>query len=571
MEQKPLYLPVRTLKKYPKLKDYGKKSKSLGSGTYGNVYIREKDGKQVAIKQSYINSDNGLNMATIREVCVLLNLNHINIVALSDVFVNKFYINLVLDKANRTLKDVINYDYDTLGYYDDIKKYSYQLVRAVAYCHSNGIIHRDIKPANILIYDQDLLKLADFGLARSSLPTTAHRQSTNNINITMTQEVTTLWYRAPEILLGTNKYSYAIDNWSMGCVIAEALCGDILFDGMCEKTTLEKIAELIPLDQNTMTVFRSFPAFKSAIWNVDPVDMDAKCNITLIHGLLTLNPNMRMTAYDALNNEYFNEIKDEVDAAFPAPKIFKPECDEILLLRENPINRTVMMYATPAIRRSLIVWLFELHSKLYLRRRTYYLTIYLVDKYLSLRPYFPNQSLHLLGIAAMSLAADIEEIYAPDIKTFIRTTRYKENDMFDFKQKLWQELGFNLLISTAYDFGIVYLNSITTKNGSIYDKFIEILLKILMSDTYTKPDFQKHLISDISDHDLALSCIVATYKLLNLGLPTGCFKISTHHQMVAEEILLLLPIINSYPIVKNLNNLLYPKSGPKIYFKKQSL
>lgn len=96
-----------------------------------------------------------------------------------------------------------------------------QIIKGISYLHSKNVIHRDIKGANILISSEGVVKLADFGLARVYYP--------NNKHVRYTNKVVTLWYRAPELLLGSNNYSDTVDVWSLGCVFAEMFLGDVLF------------------------------------------------------------------------------------------------------------------------------------------------------------------------------------------------------------------------------------------------------------------------------------------------------------------------------------------------------
>ncbi|PNX91220.1 cyclin-dependent kinase, partial [Trifolium pratense] len=106
-----------------------------------------------------------------------------------------------------------------------IKCYMRQLLTGLHYCHVNQVLHRDIKGSNLLIDNEGNLKLADFGLARSF---------SNEHNANLTNRVITLWYRPPELLLGTTRYGPAVDMWSVGCIFAELLHGKPIFPGKDE-------------------------------------------------------------------------------------------------------------------------------------------------------------------------------------------------------------------------------------------------------------------------------------------------------------------------------------------------
>uniref|UniRef100_A0A8R1DLK9 cyclin-dependent kinase n=2 Tax=Caenorhabditis japonica TaxID=281687 RepID=A0A8R1DLK9_CAEJA len=124
-----------------------------------------------------------------------------------------------------------------------VKSFMWQLLSALSYCHLRRIVHRDLKPQNILVSDAGIVKIADFGLARSfSFPSRNY-----------THEVVTLWYRPPEILLGSQRYSTGLDMWSLGCIFAEIASNKPLFPGECEISQLFKIFEIVGTPNNKAT------------------------------------------------------------------------------------------------------------------------------------------------------------------------------------------------------------------------------------------------------------------------------------------------------------------------------
>ncbi|KAF9355615.1 Cyclin-dependent kinase catalytic subunit [Mortierella sp. NVP85] len=176
------------------------------------------------------NEDEGVPCTAIREISLLKELKHDHVVRLLDIIHDENQLYLVFEFLELDLKKYM----DTLPMTsisglppDQVKEYLYQLIRGVEYCHARRILHRDLKPQNLLIDEMRNLKLADFGLARAfGIPLRSH-----------THEVVTLWYRAPEILLGSRHYSTAVDIWSIGCIFAEMVLKKPLFPGFSPEST----------------------------------------------------------------------------------------------------------------------------------------------------------------------------------------------------------------------------------------------------------------------------------------------------------------------------------------------
>ncbi|MBA0547603.1 hypothetical protein Golob_018753 [Gossypium lobatum] len=187
-----------------------------------------------------------------------------------------------------------------------IKTFLYQILRGVAYCHSHRVLHRDLKPQNLLIDRRtNALKLADFGLARAfGIPVR-----------TFTHEVVTLWYRAPEILLGSRHYSTPVDVWSVGCIFAEMVNQRPLFPGDSEIDELFKIFRILGTpNEDTWPGVTSLPDFKSSFPKWPAKDLATvvpnleSTGIDLLSKMLCMDPSKRITARSALEHEYLKDI-----------------------------------------------------------------------------------------------------------------------------------------------------------------------------------------------------------------------------------------------------------------------
>jgi len=282
----------------------------LGEGTYGKVYKarNRRTGEFVALKQMKLEAqEEGVPSTAIREIALLKEVSHPNVVPLLEVFCKPTKLVLVFELLDNDLKKYMKTLNGRLTP-GVVKNFAFQLCRGVEFCHANRIIHRDIKPQNLLIDSRLRLKLADFGLARAfSVPVPKY-----------THEVVTVWYRPPEILLGATHYSVPIDLWSIGCVIGEMATGAPLFAGDSEIDTIFKVFQKLgtPTEQTWPGVSElpdfkpSFPKWPTRRWDnirntAQQVGADG---IDLLERLVCYDPAKRISARRALTHAYFSDV-----------------------------------------------------------------------------------------------------------------------------------------------------------------------------------------------------------------------------------------------------------------------
>ncbi|KAH7640846.1 LOW QUALITY PROTEIN: cyclin-dependent kinase 2 [Dermatophagoides farinae] len=294
-------MPQSIDKKYRKIE-------KIGEGSYGIVYkaIDQENGGLVALKKIRLNSDSeGAPSTAIREISLLKSIKHKNVVSLIDVIHCDTNLYLVFEYLNQDLKKLLD-NTSTNGLPSKlIKSYVWQLLQGISYCHANQVIHRDMKPQNLLIDIDGYIKIGDFGLGRSiMIPMRIY-----------THEVVTLWYRAPEILLGTQYYGFSVDIWSIGCIFAEMSSKKALFSGDSEIDQLYRIFRTLGTpdeklwpDVVKLCDYKSnFPKWKRQNMKELLPNLDDNA-IDLLNRLLTYDPNQRIPALKALNHKYFHDV-----------------------------------------------------------------------------------------------------------------------------------------------------------------------------------------------------------------------------------------------------------------------
>ncbi|KAM4853212.1 cyclin-dependent kinase-like 1 isoform 1-T1 [Thomomys bottae] len=295
------------MEKYEKL---GK----IGEGSYGVVFkCRNRDtGQLVAIKRFLESEDDPLiKKVALREIRMLKQLKHPNLVSLLEVFRKRRRLHLVFEYCDHTVLHEL--DKYRKGVPEPlVRSITWQTLQAVNFCHKHNCIHRDVKPENILITKHSVIKLCDFGFARLLTGPSDY----------YTDYVATRWYRSPELLVGDTQYGPPVDVWAIGCVFAELLSGVPLWPGKSDMDQLymirKTLGDLIPRHQQVFNTNQYFSGLAIPHHeDMEPLELKFP-NISypalgLLKGCLHMDPAERLTCEQLLQHPYFESIREVED------------------------------------------------------------------------------------------------------------------------------------------------------------------------------------------------------------------------------------------------------------------
>lgn len=329
--------------------DSYQKLEQLGEGSYATVYkgISSLTDQVVALKEIRIQPEEGVPFTAIREASLLKGLKHANIVTLHDIIHTKETLTFVFEFVHTDLSQYLEKHPNGLNTFN-VKLFLFQLLRGLAYCHQRRILHRDLKPQNLLISEIGELKLADFGLARAkSIP--SH---------TYSHEVVTLWYRPPDVLLGSTNYSTSLDMWGVGCIFTEMLAGRATFPGMKDAyDQLDQIFRILGTpSESTWPGVSKYPQFdsrkfvkytKQGLSSIVPKLAYLPHAEDLVNEFLQMDPKQRISSKAAMWHDYFSDLPQkihdlpDVSSVFNIPGLtLYPEMDEMISQSMSPSKPT---------------------------------------------------------------------------------------------------------------------------------------------------------------------------------------------------------------------------------------
>ncbi|KAM9130061.1 cyclin-dependent kinase-like 3 isoform 8-T8 [Pangshura tecta] len=277
----------------------------VGEGSYGTVVKckHKETGQIVAIKIFYEKPEKSVNKIAMREIKFLKQFRHENLVNLIEVFRQKKKIHLVFEFIDHTVLDELQRYCHGLDN-KRLRRYLFQILRAIEYLHSNNVIHRDIKPENILVSQTGITKLCDFGFARTlAAPGDVY-----------TDYVATRWYRAPELVLKDTTYGKPVDIWALGCMIIEMATGNPYLPSSSDLDLLHKIVTKVGnLTPHLQSIFIRSPVFSGVVLPEVQHPKNARkkypklCALLadIVHACLQMDPTDRISSTDLLQHDYF--------------------------------------------------------------------------------------------------------------------------------------------------------------------------------------------------------------------------------------------------------------------------
>ena len=431
----------------------------IGKGTYSKVYKQQ----DKAIKKYKNKNNDGIPSDMIREVSTLVKINSPYIISILKADFN--YIILPLYEADLT-------QYLKLGKRVNIKNFMYSVFSGIHALHSLGIVHRDIKPSNILVKNENCGVLIDLGFSKNL--ECDRRFGEKSL------EIITSWYRPPEIIDGRKSYSFEVDVWSAGCILAELHLEKNLFNLQSNLEILDLQCYILgtPFDY-----FKNIKTknYKGVFYETFEKYGDDFCK--LLNGMLKINHKERFSIAQCLNSDYFNNtwiLQENLE-------IYKNYLQMFFLNIKIDDKEIIRM------RQILVLWILETCTR---HDSTYFRSVLILDKFISKNKTLQinKSNFQLVGMACIWIASKIESIMSLTKKEIIYSSddSFTSEELEKMEKIILIELQFDLMTPILSNYLPLYSNELQLNNYNInlFNKYLHICSIF--------PEIYKYKFSDIA-------------------------------------------------------------------------
>ena len=424
-----------------------KRIKRVGEGTYSDVFSTKKEKNMAAMKIYKTSTWNGISVDVIREIATLQTVSSAYIISLLDIdYVNFTYIILPLYETNLHL-----YLHSVRPSEECIQFIFHKICLGIYALHSRGIIHRDLKPTNICIShtSKDLeVVLIDSGMARKE-----YYQGDK------TAKVTSIWYRAPEVVCNYTLYSFPIDIWGAGCILAEMYQGKALFRASSE-------LELIDLQTRYVGIPRDLP-FSCLVIGSEEGKLQRECSLALAHakascvqapspllfllqGMLNFNPDKRYSIAACLNSTYFSDFDTSIVEADISYSKYLERWKSEKTYSNNLLNCNILT------RRRTVCWMYDLCQHYDIPNSSYFLSVMILDFFTISHMDIENYSLVTAASLLIGTKLDSKDpLTSVEILDFCEETRqnnFTVEQLFAFEKIVLKEVTLNFPNFQNYEY-----------------------------------------------------------------------------------------------------------------------
>lgn len=424
-----------------------KRIKRVGEGTYSDVFSTKKEKNMAAMKIYKTSTWNGISVDVIREIATLQTVSSAYIVSLLDMdYVNFSYIILPLYETNLHL-----YLHSVRPSEECIQYIFHKICLGIYALHSRGIIHRDLKPSNICIshaLDKLEVVLIDSGMARKE-----YYQGDK------TAKVTSIWYRAPEVVCNYTLYSFPIDIWAAGCMLAEMYRGKALFPASSE-------LELIDLQTRYVGIPRDLP-FSCLVIGSEEGKLQRECALAqascasacsplllLLQGMLNFNPNKRYSIATCLNSTYFSNF----DTSIVESEIEYSKYLEQWKSEKTYLNNCVNSEISFLTRRQMVCWMYDLCQHYDIPDSSYFISVLILDFFSISHTDIKQNNYPLVVMASLLIGTKLDSkcpLTSVEIVDFCEETgqqQFTVDQLFTFEKIVLKEVTLNFPNFQNYEY-----------------------------------------------------------------------------------------------------------------------